>query len=224
MHTLLDSLSKCDNNRTRGKALEVIRLICRNHEGNRDLFEPGGMQTLAQLLDSQKDDATLVSRILRLAHRVCTKAENNKVQVIRDIGPDLIIQYLSSNNPGITRHTCLLMRGITNPDDLRREISCALENGRALVSRGAVPLLVGIARGALQAATASESASEDETDGTKHTDVASAAFLALRQLAITSESVNLISAHGMLLIVFVYLLILCVDARWVGFAEINARQ
>jgi hypothetical protein len=216
VHTLIDCLKKCQQNRTRAKVIEALRAVCRNHVGNRDLFEPGGMEALGSVLQEQAEDLRLTTRVLRLIHTVCAKDENNKVGVMRQIGPDVLVELVGQRkSASVVRHSCLVMRAITNPDDMRREASCAMENGRALVSRGAIPLLIGVARQSLERAVAAvagaaadASAAEieskqdegipfdDETDGTKPTDVASAAFLALRQLAITSESVNLISAHG----------------------------
>lgn len=217
VHTLIDCLKKCEQNRTRAKVVEALRAVCRNHVGNRDLFEPDGMEALGSILQEQAEDLRLTTRVLRLIHTVCAKDENNKVGCMRQIGPELLVQLVGQRkSASVVRHSCLVMRAVTNPDDMRREASCAMENGRALVSRGAIPLLISVARESLERAVAGVTATgadapaaeaeskqqdegipfDNETDGTKPTDVASAAFLALRQLAITSESVNLISAHG----------------------------
>jgi hypothetical protein len=171
--------------------LETIRVVCKDHVDNKDSFNNRaneGVARLVELMASPRcSDTPVLSKALELTSTLCARTENNKVAFMRAGIAGVLMQGLQPDSAvSVLRNAATTVKALTNADDTRREISCALDNSKVFVSSGAVPLLIGAASRALIG---------DGTDGVS-AEVAAAAFGALKQLAITAESVNVIALHG----------------------------
>jgi hypothetical protein len=74
---------------------------------------------------------------------------------------------------------CILFKKLCTHDDIRKEMSCAYENGRRFLSEGFVSLLMGLSR-----------------DFKDETDLAVAALSAVRQIVVSEEAVKAVAKHG----------------------------
>lgn len=106
------------------------------------------------------------------------------VQLFKEGLKDLILKTLRIDCRGndamfaVHESACLAMKGLCIHDDARRDMSCAMDNGKYFLSGGCVPLLMGLA----------------STFTTRPT-VASAALSACRQLVLTEEAVLVVAQH-----------------------------
>ncbi|CAM9628563.1 unnamed protein product, partial [Hapterophycus canaliculatus] len=149
----------------------------------------GGGGGGGQAADMRKDTAALVAAGLKVVRTVCTKAENNKGSFMRRKGAAVLVASLrryggagdsngnsdNSKNAAVTKEACAALRSVTMGDDRRKDFSGTYDNVKALVSAGAIPLLLDAAR-----------AFEDDST------TLSVIYLALKQLAANDESVKLV--------------------------------
>ena len=172
-------------------ACKFLALLCKQNVECRDFFEPGGSKRLSLLLESQPigtDDAAVDVALLEAClslGKVATRSENNKVWLMAKGFAKLLILIINSDAAlttawaSATADACLMLRGLCLFDDLRREQSCAYENGRAFLKEGAMPCLLRLA------------AQFESLPG-----VASAAMSAAKQLVTSEEAVVLAAKHG----------------------------
>ena len=79
----------------------------------------------------------------------------------------------------LLKETCLLIRGLSIHDDMRREMSCAFDNGRFFMSSDAMPALMRLA-----------------FDFERYPSTAAAAISAVRQLITSEEAVQTAASCG----------------------------
>jgi len=190
------------------QAMKLLKTICKNSIEARDFFEPNGSQNLVGVMSSAEHggDAAVIHAAFDLA-RVAAKSENNKFQLMKKgLGEiickvlaresvDALIAALQSSQeaeggadaaPATTeaantlQHACLTMRGLCIHDDLRREMSCAMDNGKFFINAsGFVPSLMRVAS-AFKVAPAA----------------AGAALSAAKTLVTTEEAVQVMAQNG----------------------------
>lgn len=79
----------------------------------------------------------------------------------------------------LARETCNLFKKLCTHDDVRKEMSCAYENGRRFLMEGFVPLLMGLS-----------------CNFKNETNLAVAALSAVRQIVVSEEAVKAVAKHG----------------------------
>ena len=79
----------------------------------------------------------------------------------------------------LTLEVCILFKKLCTHDDLRKEMSCAYENGRRFLSEGFVPLLMSLSQ-----------------DFKTETNLSVAALSAVRQIVVSEEAVKAVAKHG----------------------------
>eukprot|EP00624_Nannochloropsis_granulata_P004058 evm.model.NODE_30348_length_10312_cov_22.853859.3 len=169
-------------------ALAVTQALCSGGsagEASRDAFWPTSMRMLcnaAQQAYSQQNRAFYLP-FLTLVRVLCTRAEDNKVSFVRYGGLDLLVGALKedpwASDRNIVCESCGALKAVTAVDDFRKDFSASHTHTRALVGKGAIPLLL-------------QSCHRFRTD----LDTAAAALAALRNLANNDESVNQIASEG----------------------------
>ncbi|CAN0352096.1 unnamed protein product [Ascophyllum nodosum] len=137
---------------------------------------------------AEPERAALAAAGLRLVRTVATKNERNKgtdSNFMRHNGKAILVSALEIYGSGnekdaaALREACGALRSVTLGDDMRQDFSGTYDNVKALVSAGAVRLLLDVAR-----AFASDSSTIPWV------------FLALKQLAANTESVKLTADQG----------------------------
>lgn len=169
-------------------ALAVTQALCSwgpAGEASRDAFWPMSMRMLcdaAKHAYSQKNQAFYLP-FLTLVRVLCTRAEDNKVSFVRYGGLDLLVGALKeeprASDRNIVCEACGALKAVTAVDDFRKDFSASHTHTRALVAKGAIPLLL-------------QSCHRFPTD----LDTVAAALAALRNLANNDESVNQIVSEG----------------------------
>lgn len=79
----------------------------------------------------------------------------------------------------LAQEICGLFKRLCTHDDIRKEMSCAYENGRRFLSEGFVPLMMGLS-----------------CDFKNETSLAVAALSAIRQIVVSEEAVKAVAKHG----------------------------
>lgn len=169
------------------RTLSTLQDACRNHERNRDAFAYTNMAQVNRIVVGamEQHDTGVAEAGLRLVTVVCTKTENNKANFMQHQGATILKTALQrfgngdSKNSAVTKEACGALRSVTMGDDGRKDFSGTYESVRALVSNGAVLLLLDAAR-------------EFKDDSS----TLSWVFLALKQLAANNESVKQIVDNG----------------------------
>lgn len=169
-------------------ALAVTQALCSGGpagEASRDAFWPTSMRMLcdaAKHAYAQKDQAFYLP-FLTLVRVLCTRAEDNKVSFVRYGGLDLLLGALKeepwASDRNIVCEACGALKAVTAVDDFRKDFSASHTHTRALVGKGAIPLLL-------------QSCHRFPTD----LDTVAAALAALRNLANNDESVYQIASEG----------------------------
>lgn len=182
--------------------IDFLNDLSKANEDIRDFFEPGGSDKLCRIIkaaagaasaamdnrDGVSDESKqLLLSAVRLA-RTVVKSENNKVAMMKAgvgiILTDLIVQKTSTNSEPawceILQECCQLVRGLCIHDDLRKDMSCAYENGRFFMRQSGFAQALMTLSGQFQ----------------QHPGVASAALLAARNLINTEDSVAVMAQHG----------------------------
>lgn len=189
-------------------ASRLLKTLCKGNIEARDFFEPDGSKNLIAVInsDAHGSNVALLNAGLDLA-RCCAKSENNKFQLMKKGMGEVIARLLSreridealaptsagvfaagavdaaSAEDGramVLQNACLMLRALCVHDDLRREMSCAMDNGKFFIN---APLLVpGLMR--LSAAFRA------------HPGIAGAALSAAKTLVTTEESVQVMAQHG----------------------------
>jgi len=173
-------------------AATFLALVCKHNQDCRDFFEPGGSKRLESLLtmqpigeENEADADVDVLKACFLLGKVVTKSENNKVFLMGKGMAPTLVKVLKSPHAlteawaEATTDACLMLRGLCLFDDLRKEQSCAYENGRAFMKEGAMAPLLTLA------------AAFDAFPN-----VASAAMAAAKQLVTSEEAVVLAAKCG----------------------------
>lgn len=179
---------------------ELIDDLSKDNLDTRDFFEPGGCARLDAIMKSREGKASpLIVAALKLA-RTVAKSENNKVMLMRAGMGDLIASILrrgteeqatgsvegtddaSSVWTSMMHESCQLLRGLCVHDDLRKDMSCAYDNGRFFIKQAAIaPVLMKLGG-----------------NFKKQPLIASAALKGARNLITTEESVGIMARHGAL--------------------------
>ena len=173
------------------ECFKLLTLIIKKNIELRDFFEPGGSKKLIDILNilikkenSNKDIIECTKNGMTLC-RIAARSENNKFKLFEQGGKDVIVTILQHNNAAslarseLTSETCLALKSLCVHDDIRREMSCAMDNGKAFIKAGSLKVLLNLAT------------SFQETP-----DVASSAMAAAKQLVTSEEAVVYASKHG----------------------------
>jgi armadillo repeat-containing protein 6 len=91
-----------------------------------------------------------------------------------------LLTYESSAND-ILKEICLTIKSLCTHDDLRKEMSCAYDNGKRFLNDDVVSALVNYSR-----------------NYQKNADVSACALSALRQLILSEEAVKMVCSHGLM--------------------------
>lgn len=101
-----------------------------------------------------------------------------------------IITSISDSNiaPAVLEKACYVMRGLCIHDDIRKEMSCAFDNGKFFMKQSAViPSLITLA---------GRYNLDDQSESKENVAVAAAALSAAKALVTTNEAVQILSLHG----------------------------
>ena len=173
LNALLELLIPEQNDEVLVSTMTLLTSLVKNEVELRDFFEPGGslrlskilsfqLQRLQALTESDTDSNNMIQCLNTLRYslalaRGVAKSENNKTMLARtgtmDIVATLITEYAPKAALGISggenkwallaSDACVVMRALTVHDDLRREMSCALDNGKFFLgSAGLVAALM----------------------------------------------------------------------------------
>jgi len=194
MNATMNLLSKDNSPAVIIASANLLNTICKTNLDNRDFFEPGGSQRVIDILAAQPLDnpdaevnTDITTPVLGLMKTVVKISENNKVWMMARGAVVVLAAIISSTRPlssgwnDTTSEACKSVRGLCVHDDLRKEHSCAFENGRAFMKEGIMAPLIKLA------ATFSEEG---------RTEVASGAMAAAKQLITSEESVVYASKQG----------------------------
>ena len=163
---------------------------------NRDLFEPNGSKLLCKHLshqldkymredftaDSKSNIETFLINGLNLAKMVA-KSENNKFMLMKNGAAEIITLILKiggTKTAELSEKACLLMKELCIHDDMRREMSCAVDNGKHFLAAEAIPELL----------------MKFSSAWTLNSSLASAAMTCARNLVTTEESVQIMVQNG----------------------------
>jgi len=152
------------------EAITLLTNLSKVSEELRDFFEPGGSVRLSKILSAQlqrlqaipegeagaeeREKARLVLRYSLALARAVAKSENNKNMLARTGTMDCLAMIIVSYAPlaiqetdatglwwsNIVSDACVVLKGMCVHDDIRREMSCAMDNGKFFL---AYPGLVG---------------------------------------------------------------------------------
>jgi len=185
-------------------AMKLMKTVAKSSVEARDFFEPNGSLNLVSVVNAQqhKDNALVVNAAFELA-RCAAKSENNKFQLMKKglgefiaglLSPESVGEVInensiannnsssssSSSKASILQNACMTMRGLCIHDDLRREMSCAMDNGKFFINAiNVVPAL-------MQLSSAFKA----------QAGVAGAALSAAKTLVTTEEAVQVMAQHG----------------------------
>jgi len=184
-------------------AMKLLKTICKGNVEARDFFEPNGSLNLVAVVRSPEHakSTAVINAAFELA-RCVAKSENNKYQLVKKGLGEIIASILGSEalsgsltllldggsgeegervaKAAVLQNACLTMRGLCIHDDLRREMSCAMDNGKFFINASnVVPALM-----QLSAAFKTLPA------------VAGAALSAAKTLVTTEEAVQVMAQNG----------------------------
>eukprot|EP01038_Epipyxis_sp_PR26KG_P005435 gene5435-7528_t len=175
------------------KIMDFYKELCQTNIDIRDAFEPGGSKRIVNILKSASAEVNkpLIICGFQLA-RVVAKTEYNKAILMREGLGEVICDLLSqltendlsealgNHQRMIFQESCKLIRGLCIHDDLRKDMSCAYDNGKFFIKKN----------GIVQALMKLSAAFREEPV------IASAALYAARNLITTEEAVQIMSQHG----------------------------
>lgn len=150
-------------------SMNFLNVLSKESVEVRDFFEPGGSKKVVSILAAQIDllaagNCDLKAlKVLKAAFslaRTAAKSENNKAMLARAMLCEVVVKFLTSPAPptivdaspeetdneykGCVNEACMVMRGLCIHDDLRKEMSCAMDNGKYfLTAPGVVEMLMG---------------------------------------------------------------------------------
>ena len=193
MNACMELLTINDNTNTKIliECMKLLYIICRKNIEVRDFFEPGGSVKVIAILNkymeniSNIDDSLEVSKTAMTLMRIAARSENNKLNLFQKGGKDVIVTIIkhphaaSKERADLTSESCLALKALCVHDDIRREMSCAMDNGKAFMAVGSLKLLLNLAN------------SFKDTP-----EVASASMAAAKQLVTSEEAVVYASKHG----------------------------
>ena len=169
--------------------MALMLALCKTNVDNRDFFEPSGSGKLTSIIrtyltqSNNGEHIKLLVVSFKLVSMVA-KTENNKFMLFRDGLKDIIPQTISRDCLEsdeifeLVRVACHAMKVLCTQDDLRKEASCAMDNGKYFMNAGCVPHLINLSN----------------LFRTRPL-VASAALSACRQLVLTEEAVKVVAQH-----------------------------
>ena len=189
---------------------QLLVIMSKSHIENRDFFEPGGSKRLCEILEyflnellneneNMKENSTFkIEDVMKWAFNLgkcVSKSENNKTMLMKKGMGDIIVTTLSHSRTSfistgdylwasVVESACLLMRGLCIHDDLRKEMSCAYDNGRFFIN--APTLVPGLMK----------SSSKFHI----HPSIASAAHSGAKNLITTEEAVKVMTNHGAMIL------------------------
>lgn len=174
-------------------AMEVTQLLCSGPGGeeSKDGFWNTSMLKLCKLAQAQQEvkisdssssaDNVFLVKFLALVRVLCLRTEDNKVNFVRHGGLDLLLHALEAHGAerDVVCGACGALRAVTAVDDFRKDFSASHTHTRALMTKGAIPMLV-----------------QATQRFTGDLEVVAAGLAALRNLANNDESVGLIASEG----------------------------
>ena len=183
--------------------LKKLTMLCKRSIECRDYFEPGGSNILVNRLKHLCQDAiidqqgpTLIHSCLALA-RVVVKTENTKCEMMRQDISTLLINLLAKKREldeldtvwsSVLYETCMVIRGLCIHDDMRKEMSCAYDNGKIF--------LTGESSEGTQREKCFKMLISFAKYFKEHTEMAAAGLAAARQLITSEESVKVATQYG----------------------------
>lgn len=149
--------------------MNFLNVLSKESVEVRDFFEPGGSKKVVSILAAQIDLLATGTcdikalKVLKAAFslaRTAAKSENNKAMLGRAMLCDVVVAFLTAAGApaiieaspediedeykGCVNEACMVMRGMCIHDDLRKEMSCAMDNGKYfLTAPGVVEMLMG---------------------------------------------------------------------------------
>ena len=186
-------------------SIKLLSALTKNDLELRDFFEPGGSARVSRIIEyrlksleesedprsSQADEDRIILRYALALARSVSKSENNKNMLSRTGCMDYIATILTKYAPsaatpdgsvwtGLVSDACVVLRSLCVHDDMRREMSCAMDNGKFFLStNGLVPALMAVC------------ASFRTIPG-----VAGQALAAAKTLITTEDAVKTMALHG----------------------------
>ena len=188
-------------------AMKLLSMLSKNVLELRDFFEPGGSKKLSVILEERlallqaqepagKHEAEcaqhcIVLRVAMALARSVSKSENNKNMLSRtgtsDVISAIIINYAAraattegAALTGLVSDACVVMRSLCVHDDMRREMSCAMDNGKFFLG------LPGLVAALMKASSAFKLSPG----------VAGQALAAAKTLVTTEDAVKTMALHG----------------------------
>lgn len=186
--------------------MNFLNVLSRDSVEVRDFFEPGGSKMATTVLAAQIDllskgdcgmHALKVFRAGLSLIKTAAKSENNKSMLARSSLCEVIVKIVTMTTPptivgsvspeevteewkACMNEACMVMRGLCIHDDLRKEMSCAMDNGKFFLSApGVVQALMKL------------SANFESSPST-----AGSALSAAKTLVTTEDAVKKMAAHG----------------------------
>jgi len=206
MNGLISLLSPATADAVLVPAMKLLSLLSKNVLELRDFFEPGGSKRLSEIIETRlaslqeqevagdKDACAQHCIVLRIAFglaRSVSKSENNKNMLSRtgtsDAVSAIIIKYAAraateegTSFTGLVSDACVVMRSLCVHDDMRREMSCAMDNGKFFLG------LPGLVAALMTASSAFK----------LFPGVAGQALAAAKTLVTTEDAVKTMALHG----------------------------
>ena len=180
--------------------LKTLIMLCKRSIECRDYFEPGGSNILVNRLKHLCQDEIIDQQGPGLIHsclvlaRVVIKTENTKCEMMRQGIGTILINLLAKQRElntmwsSVLYEACMVIRGLCIHDDMRKEMSCAYDNGKVFLTgestEGATKqkcfkMLISFAKFFKE-----------------HTEMAAAGLAAARQLITSEESVKVATQYG----------------------------
>lgn len=180
--------------------LKTLIMLCKRSIECRDYFEPGGSNILVNRLKHLSQDEiidqqgpNIIYSCLALT-RIVIKTENTKCEMMRQDISTTLMNLLAKKREldiawsSVLYETCMVIRGLCIHDDMRKEMSCAYDNGKIFLT------------GESTEGTSKEKCFKMLISFAKyfkeHTEMAAAGLAAARQLITSEESVKVATQYG----------------------------
>lgn len=180
--------------------LKTLIMLCKRSIECRDYFEPGGSNILVNRLKHLCQDEIIDQGGPSLIHscllltRTVIKTENTKCEMMRQGISILLMNLLAKPRTvdtawsAVLYEACMVIRGLCIHDDMRKEMSCAYDNGKVFLT------------GESTEGSNKEKCFKMLLSFAKlfkeHTEMAAAGLAAGRQLITSEESVKVATQYG----------------------------
>ncbi len=204
LNNLLELLIPDQENELLINTMKLVSLLSKYSLELRDFIEPGGSARISKIIDGRlkllqsnenEDDNILVIRFACALARSVSKSENNKNMLSRTGTMDSIATIITlyskiattidddgndNKYAALVSDACVVMRSLCVHDDMRREMSCAMDNGKFFLSTNGIV-------SSLMAASSSFK---------KSPGLAGQALAAAKTLVTTEDAVKTMALHG----------------------------